>query len=524
MFLYRIALTATLIIFSLNIQAQQRCGTNWLDFKDLLQNPAYRVLNTTGKELSTATADTLLIPVVVHVIYNTGEENISDEQIQSQIDVLNEDYAGTNGTSAEVPDAWKGLVTDSKIRFCLARRTPGGQNTTGITRKYTSVSEFIVFDSSIKYDASGGTDAWPTDQYLNIWVCNLANNVLGFATFPGSDPAEDGVVIHYRAFGRVGDLSTKYNYGRSATHEVGHWFQLVHIWGDSPDCLIDDMVDDTPIQADANYCCPKYPKYDGCTGGGDGIMFMNYMDYSDDKFMQFFTPDQITRMDTAINQYRSALFVSPGVDEVSMRNVDLSVEEVTNPVREAVVRCFTPVVKLKNRGATTIRGFELVYGIYEGNQQHVSFTDSLISGAEISVILPEMAGKNGQNILQVRISAADSNTVNNYITRSFYSEDDNALGCDDDDPLVYPNPVMGTSFCVKSNFTKTQKMTIRLVNTLGQAVYETEVTSNPGDIFSVPSAGLSRGVYFLQMDGEDESRAKSLIIFPDGSSGDSTCP
>ncbi|MEP7265959.1 MAG: M43 family zinc metalloprotease, partial [Bacteroidota bacterium] len=344
-----------------------------------------------------------------------------------------------------------------------------------------------------------------------------------FATFPGSNAAEDGVVIHYKAFGRVGDLSTKYNYGRSATHEIGHWFQLIHIWGDSPDCSIDDQVDDTPMQADANYCCPKYPKFDGCTSGGDGIMFMNYMDYSDDKFMQFFTPDQIERMDTAINQYRSALFVSPGIDEVSMRNVDLSLEDVTNPVRETIVRCFAPVVKLKNRGASIIHGFELVYGMHEGIPKHISYADSLISGAEIQVTLPEIAGKNGQNILEVRITATDSNTVNNFITRSFYSREDNAAGCNDDDPLIYPNPVMGTSFCVKSNFTKTQKMTIRLVSTLGQAVYETEVTSNPGDKFSVPSVNLPRGVYFLQLDGEDESRSKAIIIFPNGSSGDAIC-
>jgi Pregnancy-associated plasma protein-A/Secretion system C-terminal sorting domain len=519
MFLHKITLAAALLFFPLTVtQAQHRCGTSSIDENGIVKTlPLSKIPNISGKTLSAATTDTLWVPVVVHILYNTSEQNISDNQIQSQIDVLNEDYAGTNGTAAEVPDNWKPLVTDSKIRFRLAQRTPSNTNTNGITRRQTPITSFQYNDNSIKYTATGGTDAWPNDSYLNIWVCNLQNGVLGFASFPGGTAEEDGIVIHYNAFGRTGTLNTRYDFGRSATHEVGHWFSLIHIWGDTPDCSLDDQVDDTPLQADANLCCPKYPKYDNCTSNGDGIMFMNYMDYSDDKFMQFFTPEQIARMDTAINDYRSNLFLSNGGSEVQQRSLDLSVEEIMNPVRESTNRCFVPVVKVKNRGTTSISKYKLMYGIYEGNIRTIEVNEVINSGEERLITLPEISGSNGQNILEVRIFESDSNTVNNYATRSFFSKEDNTSGCTDGDPVIYPNPVTGTSFCVKSNFVKSVKLTIRLVNLLGQTVYETESTSNPGDLFSVPTKYLTRGIYFVQLASEDESRSASILFMPDES-------
>ncbi len=516
-----------LIAVITNAIGQDRCGTT---YKQYLETVKYRTsvkkhINKQSTILS-ITTDTLFIPVVVHVLYNDASQNISDEQIKSQIDVLNEDYAAINATAAQVPDAWKGLLQDSRMRFVLAARTPGTnpQNTNGITRKYVNASSFQFNDISIKSAANGGVDAWSADQYLNIWVCNLANGILGFATLPGGAPEEDGVVIHYKAFGRIGDLSSKYNLGRSGTHEVGHWFELTHIWGDEPSCDIDDNVTDTPPQGDANYCCPKYPKYDNCTSGGDGVMFTNYLDYSDDKFMQFFTPGQIARMDTAIMDYRNNLYLSEGETEVTTRSFDVSIVEVISPVMKTALRCFEPVVKIRNNGTAIAKNIQLVYNIYEGNPKSFTISDSLLSGEEVVVTLPSISGDNGLNILEVRIANADSNTVNNYSSRSFYAEDDITGGCADGSPLVYPNPVSGSSFCVRSNFTKSQNITIRVVNVLGQAVYEREAGSNPGDSFSIPvNNAMQRGVYFIQLVGEDESSATPFIYFPDGNNTESNC-
>lgn len=521
----------TLFIFLISIftiaPSQNRCASDFKYYSETVKKRAslsqHRALPADGL---TVTTDTLYIPVVVHILYNTAEQNISDEQVKSQIDVLNEDYAAQNATAAEVPDAWKGLLQDSKMRFVLAARTPGvnPQNTNGITRKYVSASSFQYNDVSIKSAANGGVDPWPADDYLNIWVCNLSNGILGFATFPGGAPEEDGVVIHYKAFGRIGDLNSKYNLGRSGTHEVGHWFELIHVWGDEPNCDIDDLVEDTPLQGDANLCCPKYPKYDNCTSSGDGVMFTNYLDYSDDKFMEFFTPGQIARMDTAIMDYRSSLYLSDGETEFAMRSFDVSVEEIVNPVMKTEVRCFEPTVKIKNRGTSTVKNIHLVYNIYEGNTKSFTVTDSIVSGGELNVTLPLISGDNGLNILEVRISDTDSNTVNNYCSRSFYAEDDLTGGCTDGSPLVYPNPVSGSSFCVRSNFTKSQNITIRVVNVLGQAIYESEAGSNPGDSFLIPvDNSMQRGVYFIQLVGEDESSSTPFIYFPDGNNTESNC-
>jgi hypothetical protein len=517
----RIFLSTILSITITCCAAQNRCGTSSLGFRDLLSRFPSSQLPRNPVIDRSATGNVLVIPVVVHVLYNNAAQNISDEQIKSQIDVLNEDYSGTNGTAAEVPASWKGMVGDSKIRFALAQRTPDAvpQNTNGIIRKHTDYPSYQFNDVSIKYTVTGGSDAWPRDEYLNIWVCNLENGVLGFASFPGGAADEDGIVVHYEAFGRVGDLKSKYNFGRSATHEIGHWFSLIHIWGDTPDCTLDDQVNDTPLQADADLCCPEYPQYDGCTTSGDGIMFMNYMDYTDDKFMQFFTPGQIARMDTAIMDYRSSISSSQGVVEAVTHTVDLSVEEVMDPVKESQNRCFVSRVKVKNKGTTTVNGFTLRYGIYEGNQKNFFVDDSITPGAELIISLPELSGKDGQNILEVRIVQSDENTVNNYISRGFYSKKENTAGCEDSDPLIFPNPVTGTSFCVKSNFSKSQTLKIRLVNLLGQKLYEVETGSNPGDMFSVPAVNLTPGVYFIQLVGEDESRSASFLYFPSGSEG-----
>lgn len=245
------------------------------------------------------------IPVVVHVLYKTTAENISIAQIQSQIKALNLDYRAQNADKSKVPAVWANRVSDTRIQFALAAKDPKGQPTTGITRTKTTKSSFGANDA-MKSSATGGVNAWPTGKFLNIWVCTLGGGLLGYAQFPGGPAKTDGVVILNAAFGTTGTASAPFDKGRTATHEVGHWLNLRHIWGDTEDCTGSDFVADTPNAAGPNYGKPTFPTVT-CENGPNGDMFMNYMDYVDDSAMFMFTTGQMARMHTALDGPRSAI-------------------------------------------------------------------------------------------------------------------------------------------------------------------------------------------------------------------------
>src|SRR5215218_8934770 len=240
----------------------------------------------------------ITLPVVVHVVYKRKEENISDAQVKSQIDVLNKDYRGTNTDRSKVPDPWKSLVADPNIQFKLATKDPKGKGTSGITRTKTARDSFGTGDS-VKRKADGGVNPWPTDRYLNFWVCNLGDGLLGYAQFPGGPAKTDGVVILNTAFGTQGTVRPPFNKGRTATHEVGHWLNLRHIWADTLGCQGSDFVADTPNAAGPNFGKPGWPKI-SCSNGPNGDMFMNYMDYVDDEAMIMFTAGQVARMNACL--------------------------------------------------------------------------------------------------------------------------------------------------------------------------------------------------------------------------------
>lgn len=245
------------------------------------------------------------IPVVVHVVYNTSRENISTTQIKSQIKVLNKDYRAKNTDRSKVPPVWTGLVTDVGVQFALATKDPNGKPTTGITRTKTNRTSFDT-DDSVKSSATGGRNPWTTSKYLNIWVCTLANGILGYAQFPGGPKKTDGVVILNTAFGTTGTAAAPFNLGRTTTHEVGHWLNLRHIWADTEDCSGSDFVADTPNAAGPNYGKPTFPHI-SCYNGPNGDMFMNYLDYVDDDAMFMFTTQQVARMQTALNGPRKKI-------------------------------------------------------------------------------------------------------------------------------------------------------------------------------------------------------------------------
>jgi hypothetical protein len=256
----------------------------------------------------------ITIPVVVHVVYNTTAQNISDAQIQSQINILNQDFRKLNADVSQVPSVWSGLATDAQVEFCLAKRDPSGSATTGITRTQTTKTSFTDAGDYIKYTSQGGKDAWDRNQYLNLWVGNLSGGLLGYAQFPGGPAATDGVVCTYTGFGNTGTAASPFNLGRTATHEIGHWLNLYHIWGDDgTGCTGSDQCADTPNQGGSNGGCPSFPKI-SCSNTPNGDMWMNYMDYTDDRCMYMFTTGQKGRMDAVLDVggTRASLATSQG--------------------------------------------------------------------------------------------------------------------------------------------------------------------------------------------------------------------
>jgi hypothetical protein len=234
------------------------------------------------------------IPVVFHVIYNSTAQNISDAKLLAQLQQLNDDFARLNSDAGQTPSVFTGLAANTEVQFCLAQRDPSGNATTGIVRRQTTVASFSSNDA-VKFTAQGGSDAWPRDSYLNIWVANLSGGLLGYAQFPGGAAATDGVVVLSSSVGSIASPGTgsPFNLGRTATHEVGHWLNLRHIWGDA-NCG-SDLVSDTPTHNTSNGGCPSYPHLSTCSGT-PVEMTMNYMDYTDDNCMNIFTLGQKTRM------------------------------------------------------------------------------------------------------------------------------------------------------------------------------------------------------------------------------------
>lgn len=318
----RFLLSAFVICAVMGVKAQQRtCGTTEYlqimkqNFPEIEENR--QSIETYTNDFVAAHANekgtnaVITIPVVVHVVYQNSAENISDARVFSQIAVLNEDFRRLNADASNTPGAFAGVAADSEIEFCLATIDPSGNPTTGITRTSTNVSTFSIQSDNVKFTSQGGINAWPRNDYLNIWVCDLGNGLLGYAIPPGGPAAYDGVVIGYQYFGRNLGAQAPYNLGRTATHEVGHWLNLEHIWGDDGgSCSGSDQVSDTPNQAGENGGCPSFPRTDACSPNNPGVMFMNYMDYVNDNCMNLFTNGQKTRMRAALNGPRSSILSS----------------------------------------------------------------------------------------------------------------------------------------------------------------------------------------------------------------------
>ena len=337
----------------------------------------------------------ITIPVVVHVLYNTLDQNISDAQIASQIKVLNEDFTRTNIDAWNTPSEFMQVVADMKINFCLANQDPNGNPTSGIVRKETPISFFPLFNNSVYFDSLGGSSSWDPKRYLNIWVCKVEDGFLGWAQFPAAGLEEtDGVVIDFEHFGTTGTAKYPYNLGRTATHEIGHWLNLIHIWGDN-NCG-DDLVFDTPVQEDANFGCLIHPS---TSCGNTGDMFMNFMDYTDDACMNSFTYGQRTRAWATITYYRNSLLNSNGCDQAIISIADAGIIDVINPSNQNQY-CSSPVypkVVIKNYGDSLLTTAKIKYKVDAGSFNFQQWNGSLQKNETDTVSLSGITTNGGNS-------------------------------------------------------------------------------------------------------------------------------
>jgi Pregnancy-associated plasma protein-A len=394
--------------------AQQRCST--VEYEKMLRarNPKKESIEQFEKWMkakhervnsaplgSQRTQTTYLIPVVVHVIHNnepigTGV-NISDEQINSQIQVLNDDFNRLNADKANTFSVFQSVAGSFDIQFVLAKQDPDGIATNGIVRVkgVKSTWNYSTDNSLLKSQSY-----WPAEQYLNVWVTALSAGDLGFAQLPLSDPAlllgledsstdrlTDGIVINYREFGTKDagsfDLNPRYAKGRTLTHEMGHFFGLRHIWGDGSDCTSTDYVDDTPTQSRYTSGCITSPQSDCSTTK----MSQNFLDYTDDACMNIFTQGQVNRMNIIIQNSprRKELPNSAGSQSPTAVANDLGIKSILNPSATACDGLLVPSIRIRNFGTNSISAGQIQLKLDGNAIETKPLSSSILIGGEQQV-------------------------------------------------------------------------------------------------------------------------------------------
>lgn len=372
----RLALLCLFLFTGYSLSAQKECVTTQYEDQLLKQYPALqhninasrsflsnpRLESVMGAGTPAGVAPVITIPVVVHVLYKDASQNISDEQIHSQIDVLNKAFQLLHADTNKIPARFRDLAANCRIEFCLAKVDPQGYATNGIVRRSTWVTMYGV-DDRIKFTDQGGSDAWDSQRYLNIWVGNLAGGIVGYSSPIGGPANKDGIAILPVAFGTVGTARAPYHLGKTMVHEVGHWLGLRHIWGDA--LCGDDLVDDTPTQRSSNRGCPSGVKL-SCATSGNGDMYMNYMDLTSDDCMLMFTHGQMNRM--------RAAFAPGGPRHGILSSQGCSGTPIPKPIGATVVA--EPVVKVMDVYPNPVRS-SLIIDISENAE---------LLGSEVQIV------------------------------------------------------------------------------------------------------------------------------------------
>ncbi len=481
------------------LSAQDRChSTEYMDVM-MQQHPEMaiemaaieehtrQVLENGATERSASA--TYTIPVVFHVIYNGSSQNVPDNVILGQLDVLNEDFGAYNVDISTVIPAFSGIYADADIQFCLASVDPSGNPTTGITRTATSVSSFSYTGNGMKFNSSGGKDAWPRADYLNIWVCRLSGGVLGFAQFPGGPANTDGVVVDYRYVGRdswtSGPLSP-YNKGRTLTHEVGHWLNLRHIWGDGG-CSVDDGVADTPLSSSPNYGCPL-----SSTRCSSLDNVQNYMDYTNDACMVMFTAGQGARM-------RATLV--PGGSRASAANASATKCSSVVPTCDVPTMPSTAILSAPTTARVSWVGVDAAINYtVQGRQFGGAWRDVLVSGTGRNF---NIFKANFTYEWRVRSNCGALGT-SDYTAIQSFTMPASRFGVSSLAMNVFPNPA-STHLVIDLNSEKSGSAELLVVDLLGQIVRTEQVAVDGGlTRVQLDVSQLNNGSYFVQMiqDGE----------------------
>ena len=382
------------------------------------------------------------IPIVFHVVYNNSSQYVTYAQVQSQLQVLNADYRRLNSDTGLAPSVFKALGADAGIEFCLAKQDPNGLPTSGVTYTMSSNSSFSYDTEDVKNSNTGGKDAWDTKKYLNVWVCNLQGGILGYYPYPMNiGNATDGVVINFKAFGTIGNLSPNFNLGRTATHEIGHWFGLFHPWGvpNGAACST-DFVDDTPPQASSTPSntinCPSFPYVDAqCNNGPDGRIFPTFMDYTKDACMNLFTKGQVQRMRETLLVKRASILASEGCIPPFKYDVGLT-QILVDTTSGCIIPQNAPKVLIVNMGSDTVRSYVIELTV-NGIVNTFSWIGILPPGKDTTWTFQNILFDEEKFLFEAKIKlispSSDQNLNNDYLSKSF--------SCNS--PLsIYPNPAI----------------------------------------------------------------------------------
>lgn len=306
----------SLLFFPFLLSAQkQRCNS---PYNDIQITTEARAESRTNKTMQ----------VVFHILFRTEEENITFEEIQQQLERVNEDFNAVNEDLSLVPDEFQEFIGDANMKFVIATTDAVGLPFTGIFRRQTTIdtigNQFSVDGKEvIKYDILGGLNAYFPDLYINVWV-GQTKDIFGITSpLDVAGSRDDGIIITPEAFGLQDDPESPTSLGRTLTHELGHYFGLNHLWGSQRSCNNDDEIEDTPVQESPYIDCPEFPQVT-C---GSADMHMNFMDFTNDECLLFFTKGQVEVMRMILEEIRFGTIVSTEDDLVFTEPFEFNVNQ-----------------------------------------------------------------------------------------------------------------------------------------------------------------------------------------------------
>jgi len=470
----------------------------------------------------------ITIPVVVHVLYHDISQNISDAQVQSQIKVLNEDYRRLNADTSNTRAVFKGAAADCQLNFKLATQDVNGMPTTGILHSYTDTAMWdnrgdpYHISQQMKDSAAGGQNTWNPSCYLNIWVCNIYSNLLGYSSLPGDPANEDGVVISYRYFGSGAGTLAPYDKGRTTTHEIGHWLGLYHpfegacIGLNSATCATTgDFCCDTPPTANASFGCDQ--TQNSCTEIPNmPDMIENYMMYTDDNCMNLFSHDQATRMQATLNAVRSGIATCSGATTIPLLTNDIGVYYIYNAIGNSQYCPFVSKVRVHNYGNNTVTAFTVTIQIDNDAVHQYTWTGNLPSTFNADVTLTSISPLTTATYHKFKAwttlpnNVTDANPLNDMKVSNFTCLPDGLNNIEVEDPIftLYPNPA--ETNCTLSTATFTPGWTFSISNQLGQEMVSKMAITNTSTNISLEN--FTSGIYFISIINANGKRQNKKLI------------